>query len=81
MSDRSDTAKVLTTLLALLICTAIVPIVLQFKLAQRELQLEFVNAIMPYVAIAVLILAAIISAIAIADIMRTKLGERKRDKK
>lgn len=81
MPDRSDTAKVLTTLLALLICVALVPIVLQFKLAQRELQLEFVNAIMPYVIIAVLILVTIVSAIAIADIMRTKLGERKRDKK
>ena len=80
MSDRSDTVKVLTTLIALLICTALVPIVLQFKLAQRELQLDFVNAIMPYVAIAVMILAAIIGAIAIADIMRTKLGERKHDK-
>ena len=81
MSDRSDTAKVLTTLLVLLICTALVPIVLQFKLAQRELQLEFVNAVMPYVAIAILTLAAIIGAIAIADIMKTKLGEKRHDKK
>ena len=73
--------KVFTTLLALLICTALVPIVLQVKLARRELQLEFVNDIMPYVAIAVMILAAIIGAIAIVDIMRKKLGERKHDKK
>ena len=81
MSDRSDTAKALTVLLALIICAALLPIVFQFDVAMHLLRFEVVNALMPYVAIAILILAAIISAVIIAEIARTKLGERKHNDK